>query len=385
MADVAKSSRRFQLGERVELRISGIAHGGESIARLAGWVFFIRHAIPGELVIAQITEIGKSFHRADAIEIIEPSPDRITPACSYFYPGGCGGCDFHHISLSRQRALKAQVITEQFRRVAKMDISLPVEEVTTTNALGLRYRTRLTLHSSTNGELGFRKARSHEVIPIHDCLVVHEKVELPKILATKSVGSDDMSIPNESRIEKINVNGREYAFQVSSESFWQGHIKAAETLGQKVLELVEPAPGDRVLDLYGGVGLFGKLLADHGAAVEVIESSASAVNDGRINLKEYPKARYHHGDVGKKIGAITGAEIVILDPPRSGAELEVLQKIVELSPRVICYISCDPASLARDCARLRELGYAIDSASAYDLFPQTAHIECVFSFRRVIS
>ena len=162
-------------------------------------------------------------------------------------------------------------------------------------------------------------------------------------------------------------------------------MRAAEVLGAAALDILQPQPGELALDLYGGVGLFGTLLADYGAQVDIIESNVAAVRDGQSNLKEFPNVRYHLGDVAKKISEIERADIVLLDPPRSGADFAVLKKIAALNPRMICYISCDPASLARDCARLAELGYEIASASAYDLFPQTAHIECVFSFKRVIS
>ena len=382
---MAKSSRRFTPGERVELEVSAIAHGGESIARLDGWVFFLRYAIPGERVIAQITQVGKSFHRADAIEILEASSDRITPACEYFHPGGCGGCDFHHISLSRQRQLKSRVIAEQFQRLAKIAIDIPVAEVPIDSNSGTRYRTRATLHIDKSGRAGFLKNRSHDVEAISDCVVIAESTGIKDILAKAYAGITELQIPDEVRIEKISVRGQDFEFRVSSESFWQGHIKAAELLATRALEILAPQPGDHALDLYGGVGLFGKVLAAHGANVEIIEASESAVRDGKFNLREYPNARYHEGAVEREIQSIDRADIVLLDPPRSGAEREVLEKITALTPRTICYISCDPASLARDTARLHELGYEVASASAYDLFPQTAHIECVFAFTRVIS
>lgn len=385
MAQVARSSRKFRLGERVELEVSAIAHGGASIARLDGWVFFLRYAIPGERVIAEITAVGKSFHRADAVEIITASADRVRPACRYFHPGGCGGCDFQHISLERQRELKSQVITEQFKRLAKIDIEVPVHEVPTEGNRGYRYRTRLTLHAGRDGRAGFRKARSHEVVPIDDCMVVSEEVQLASFLERKYANGDEVQIPDALRIEHVHVRGKTYEYQVSPDSFWQGHRKAAEVLGSAVLDVIAPRAGEYALDLYGGVGLFGKLLADSGMEVSIIEGSESAVRDGITNVSEFASARYFQGDVRAQLEQISSADVVLLDPPRTGAEHEVLQKVVSLAPRVICYISCDPASLARDAARLAQLGYQIASASAYDLFPQTAHIECIFTFTRVIS
>jgi tRNA/tmRNA/rRNA uracil-C5-methylase (TrmA/RlmC/RlmD family) len=387
MANSAKSSRTFSLGEKVELEVDGIAHGGESVARVDGWVFFLRFAIPGERVIAQVTELGKSFHRADALEIITPSPDRVAPACQYFHPEGCGGCDFHHISLERQRTLKSQVISEQFKRLAKIEISVPVHEVALPAGSGEKYRGRLSLHVNGSGRAGFRKARSHEVFPIDDCLVASEKIEIAEVLAKRYENIDRLFLPDESRIEEICVNGKQHQYRVSRESFWQGHIRAAEVLGEAALNLIKPRPGERALDLYGGVGLFSKLLADAGAQVTIIESSKSAVADAKFNLREFTDIIFHEGDVAREMMKIKKADVVLLDPPRSGADQSALVRIARLKPRVICYISCDPASLARDAARLANLGYEIGegSASAYDLFPQTAHIECLFAFKPVIS
>ena len=382
---MAKSSRTFSLGEQVELDVAGIAHGGESVARLDGWVFFIRHAIPGERVLVQISEIGKSFHRADAVEIIDASPDRITPACSYFHPGGCGGCDFHHISMERQRQLKTQIISEQFQRVAKIEIAVPVREVALPEDSGVRYRGRLTLHVDKSGRAGFLKNRSHDVFPISDCVVASEKLEMEKVLAKRYSGVDQLTFPDDVRTEVISIQGTVHHYRVSRESFWQGHIRAAEVLGEAALNSLQPRAGEYALDLYGGVGLFAKLLAHARARVSIIESSATAIADAKFNLREFSDVSFYEGDVAKEMSNIERADIVLLDPPRSGAELSVLEQVVRLAPRRICYISCDPASLARDSQRLAERGYQIAESAAYDLFPQTAHIECVFTFEPVIS
>ena len=385
MADLSRSTRKFVAGERVELDVTGIAHGGECVARLDGWVFFLKYAIPGERVVAEITQIGKSFHRADAVEILVPSPDRITSPCSYFHPGGCGGCDFLHIDLARQRALKAEVMREQFIRVAKMELSIPVTEVELPSGSGFRYRNRLTLHIDHAGRAGFHKSRSHEIQLIDDCLVVSEKAKISEVLSKNYPGITKIEIPNHERIEEIEIGGKLYQYRVSPKSFWQGHVRAAQVLGEAMLTSLEPKVGEHALDLYGGVGLFAKVLATHGVHVDVIESNESAVADGEFNLRDFPDSRFHLGDVAKKIRNIASADIVVLDPPRTGAEEIVLNHISKLAPRRICYISCDPATLARDTQRLAALGYQIRSTAAFDLFPQTAHIECVLTFEPVIS
>ena len=388
---------RVAVGDVLEVEIEKIAHGGHFIARHNGAVIFIRHAIPGERCRIEITSIGSSFNRAEVIEVLEKSPDRVLPPCSYSHRSGCGGCDFQHISISRQRQLKAEVITEQFARIAKMNVIVEVEEIDQP----LRWRTRAIATTDRNGKLGFYGSRSHSVIPISDCLTIVEEMAL-KELTTKIWKSDvrvEIAISNtgERNISLAPTRGSEKArltegpqilhqvvgdrtLEVSNESFWQSHKRAPELLTRVVLDFAEVKEGDHVLDLYGGVGLFTSALISHvglSGSIELFEGSKSATSDAFRNFSDNINVKVITGDVTKLIPRVTVADVVILDPPREGAGKNVLIEIARIKPRAVVYVACDPAALARDSAYFLELGYSLVKIRAFDLFPMTHHIECV--------
>jgi tRNA/tmRNA/rRNA uracil-C5-methylase (TrmA/RlmC/RlmD family) len=381
--------RAFKVGEKFTTTIEKVAHGGHFIARHEGAVFFIRHGIPGEQVVVEVTSTGKSFNRGDVLEVIQPSPDRVKAPCSYAHRLGCGGCDFQHIAISRQRELKSDVITEQFARIAKMDLTVEVEEV----AEPLHWRTRAILNIDGSGKAGFFSSRSHSSIQIADCLTCVPELKLSEITsrswqpntkleisANKSgdrivAGSEVFEGPNE-LVEVVGAN----KFQVSHSSFWQSHKSAPTVLTEAVMQYAELQSGDQVLDLYGGVGLFtAAALAVVGETgrVDLVEASSSAVGDAKINFENVPNVNVYLGDVAKIMPRIGSADVVILDPPRDGAGQLVLQQISALNPKRIVYVACDPAALARDCAFANDLGWKLTKVRAFDLFPMTHHIEMV--------
>lgn len=394
-----KSPRpQIHVGEHLTVSIKKVAHGGHFIARHEGQVFFVRHAIPGERVEIEVTSTGSSFLRADVIDVIEPSPDRVSPPCSYSHAGGCGGCDFQHISIIRQRQLKADVIREQFSRIAKLEIKIDVEEV----GDPLHWRTRISSATNSRGEIGFYASRSHIVVPVKDCLIATESIKYPELAKKRW--------PKESRIEisassdgirsiAIAPAGRGstsrltegpqvlteiidgHKVEVSQRSFWQSHESAPEILTEAVGEYVRE--GDHLLDLYGGVGLFTAALLHRVGAqghIDLIESSQSAISDAKRNFAHFPNVSVFAGDVLRELGRISRADVVLLDPPREGAGKETIAAIVELGPRSILYVACDPAALARDAAYLAEIGYEMVGVRAFDLFPMTHHVECVARF-----
>ena len=365
-------STPLQVGDRVRAHIEKVAHGGHFIARVDGIVLFVRHAIPGEEVLVEITEITKSFARADVVEVLTASPDRVTPPCSY--AGRCGGCDFQHISYSRQRELKADVIKEQFARIAKMEISVTVEECG--EALG--WRVRATATADHNGKIGFYSSRSHDVVAIEDCLVMHPSTNFAKRAKERYQPGQKVVITPE-----VGVVGNQN-LKISEASFWQGHINAPTVLTQAIVDMVEIKPGDHIFDLYGGVGLFTSAILDAigpGGRVDVIEGSKEAVRDAEKNFEDSPHVFVHHGSVEKLLTRFKRADVVILDPPRDGAGKKVVEAIADLKPRAIAYISCDPASLARDTAYVRDCGYTLERLRAFDLFPMTHHIESIALYR----
>lgn len=391
-------AKSFEVGQHLSVTIEKVAHGGHFIARHEGQVIFVRDAIPPELVEVVITSAGSSFYRADVVKVLQPSQDRVTPPCHYSHAGGCGGCDFQHVDIARQRSLKADVIVEQFSRIAKKEVSVTVEEV----GDPLHWRTRISSATDDQGRIGFYASRSHTVIPVMDCLIATEGVNYPELATRKwpsksrveisvsSTAERSIAIAPATRGSKARLTQGPQALEekiwghelhVSHTSFWQSHEMAPEILTAAVREHVRA--DDFVLDLYGGVGLFTAAVIDligEGGHVDLIESSPSATADARRNFAQMPNVAVHVGDVEKMLDHIARADVVVLDPPREGAGKGVLSKIVELAPRTLVYVACDPAALARDCRYLEELGWAMSSLRAFDLFPMTHHVECVAVF-----
>ena len=390
------------VGDRFITTIEKVAHGGHFIARHLGAVIFVRHAIPGEEVEIEITGTGSSFNRADVVNVISPSPDRVSAPCQFAHRAGCGGCDFQHISVERQRQLKSEVITEQFARIAKRDLQVTVEEV----GAPLGYRTRFNAVTTRNGDLGFKQARSNKVVPVSDCRILQPEVKYQELTSRKWKGDLRVEVTLSSAGERTiatgysrdetpvrtsegpdigqySING--FNLEVSQRSFWQSHKLAPAVLTQVVGEFAEIQVGDRVLDLYGGVGLFTSQFLEaigESGQIDLVEGSKSATSDAIRNFAEIKNVKVHTGDVAKLLPRFSQAEVIVLDPPREGAGKEVVLAMVALKPRAIVYVACDPAALARDTTYLSDAGYEIAKIRAFDLFPMTHHIETVALFRR---
>lgn len=371
-------------GTVVEVDIGAVAHGGHCVARHDGRVVFVRHTLPGERVRALITEgePGDRFWRADAIEVLTPSPERVAPRCPYSGPGRCGGCDWQHASLPVQRHLKAEVVTEQLRRLAGLDVEgqlgHPVQvEAVPGDVDGLDWRTRVQLSVDGAGRLGLRKHRSHDVVPIESCPIAHPAVDAVVSEATRadsqgwggcstvevvaSAGSDDpplvlltpsasgggaaaggapRALPAQVSVARVGhggsserIRGRSWVregveldgavreFRVSGSGFWQVHPGAAAALVEAVLSGLAPRAGERALDLYCGVGLFAAALAGPlgpQGAVIGVESDPRAVGDARRNLHDVPTVRLVQGRVERALGSLG------LEAPGEGPDLVVL-------------------------------------------------------------
>ncbi len=391
--------------------VGPIAHGGHCVARIDGQVVFVRHALPGERVRIQITDSSKSFLRADAVEIIDAAPGRVTPPCAY--AGQCGGCDFQHVDPAVQRSLLGDVVREQLQRLAGIEWTGEVESVDPSD---LGWRTRVTFAVDQHGRPGLRRHRSHDVIPVDRCVIAHP--DLPPVLghtwdaeSVESIVSSagermlvtDASISDEveAAVDGVvavdgttrggrgalteRVQGKD--FRVSGSGFWQVHPAAASTLVDAVLAGAMAKDGDVVADLYAGVGLFTAFLADavgETGTVVSVESDQQAAKDARRNLHGSPQVKLVGATVERALReGLVGvrADVVVLDPPRTGAK-KVVPAIAELSPRRVVYVACDPAALARDLATFETLGYPLDSLRAFALFPMTHHVECVAVLER---
>ena len=398
----SKKSSTLKSGDLVQVTIEKVAHGGHFIARHDGAVIFVRHAIPGEKCTIQITSTGSSFNRADVVSVETPSEFRVEAPCTFSHRNGCGGCDFQHISVAHQRTLKSDVITEQFSRIAKMDLRVEVEEV----GESTHWRTRAIATTDRNGKLGFYKSRSHSIAPVTDCIICVEGMNFNEIASRDLKGDIRVEInasnTGERSIALAPARGEEKArltegpavlrenvlgrtLEVSQESFWQSHKKAPEVLTQAVLEFAQLKSGEHVLDLYGGVGLFSAAILEAVGPtghVDLIEGSKVATADAARNFAAFANITIATGDVAKLLPRITAADVVVLDPPRDGAGKEAVAHIARLAPRAIVYVACDPAALARDTAYLADHSYSLVKVRAFDLFPMTHHIECVALYAR---
>lgn len=393
---------RYEPGERFEVTVGSVAHGGHCVVRVDGRVCFVRHAIPGERVVVAVTEdADKRFFRADAVRVLEPSGDRVTPECPV--AGYCGGCDFQHVALPAQRELKAEVVREQLRRLGGVDRAVQVEPLA-----GGRWRTRTRFAVDAEGRPGFRAHRSHRVVPVDDCpITVTECVE-PVVGERFAPGGEVAAVRDDrgsvsvvetpparsgrrgrSRIRDgeatvvQRVHGRE--FRIGATQFWQVHPAAAETFSDAVADFADAGRGERVWDLYGGSGLFAARLAEAvgtSGSVTVVESSRSAVEHGRANLADLSQVSFVVGNVVDRIEGLPQPDSVVLDPPRKGAGHGVVARVAAAGPRRIVYVACDPAALGRDVALLAEHGYELTALRAFDAFPMTHHVECIALFTR---
>jgi len=381
------------VGDRITVTVGGIAHGGHCVARHDGRVIFLRYAIPGEEVVAEITEVTSKFARGNAIEIIKAAPERVSPPCELAKPGGCGGCDFQHIEISAQRKLKSAIIKEQFSRVAKKDVEVTVIGVAPLTGLG--WRTRMDFTVNPDRKLALYGARSHNLIPVAKCLIADERMNLDSInqmnlpvgakveVAISGSGKQSVAIEGIENFDLIEELVLENKFSVSPTSFWQSHIQSPAVLTKSILADLQIKAGDHVFDLYGGVGLFTAALATEvtqTGRVTLIEFDAGAVTDARRNFAENQIVEIVEGKVERSLSKFKRADLILLDPPRSGAGKDVVSAMIKLEPRTIVYVSCDPASLARDTTYLEASGYTLDRLQSYDLFPMTQHIECVARF-----
>ncbi|MFE6162871.1 class I SAM-dependent RNA methyltransferase [Streptomyces sp. NPDC056486] len=423
------------VGQEYEVEVGPVAHGGHCVARTAeGRVLFVRHTLPGEKVIARVTDGDEEsrFLRADAVTVIDPSKDRVEAPCPYAGPGRCGGCDWQHAKPGAQRRLKGEVITEQLQRLAGLTPEEAGWDGTVVPAEGDKlpsgevpaWRTRVQYAVDPDGNAGLRRHRSHEVEPIEHCMIAAEGVSelgiekhdwsgMESVEAIAATGSQDRQVILEpkpgARLPLVEldkpvsvlriaeqdggvhrVHGRPFVreradnrtYRVGNGGFWQVHPKAAETLMLAVMQGLTPRKGDTALDLYCGVGLFAGAIADRvgdKGAVLGIESGKRAVEDARHNLAAFDRVRIEQGKVEATLPrtGITEVDLIVLDPPRAGAGKQTVKHLVGLGARRIAYVACDPAALARDLGYFREGGYRVRSLRAFDLFPMTHHVECV--------
>lgn len=407
------------VGREVELEATKIAHGGASVARLDGRVVFVADAIPGERVVARITDDAKpSFWRAATVRVLEPSPHRL----AHIWPEAAverdpddraGGAEFGHIELGHQRALKAQVLAEALQRMAGVERAVEVEQLPGADD-GTGWRTRVRLHVAADRSVGPFAARSHRVIPVESLPLATPAIREIAPLRETITGADTVDVLEPSTggarlivgsqtpsVVRERVGDRE--FLVDDSGFWQVHEAAALALTRAVQEAIDPAlfdPRAANLDLYGGVGLLAAAVGDaFGRTVRIttVESDARATEHAAENLADWLGAVALTARVEQWVRSLAAtaaaapaserarrrAATVVLDPPRAGAGRAVLEALAASEPAQLVYVACDPVAFARDVGTLSGLGYRLHGLRALDLFPNTHHVEAVATLIRV--
>ncbi len=388
------------------VRIERPATGG-GVGRLGdGRVVFVRHSLPGELVRVDVTETTAKFARADAVAILEASPERVAAPCAYAHPGGCGGCDLQHASPAAQASWKAALVSEHLQRIAGVTLDVTVIP----SGLDPQgSRTRLRCAVNEDGQLCLRGARSHDLVAVDACWIASGA--FAPAFATSWHGADEVELraigegepfavvrqethrgtmfeicslhgePLEpSTQSRVQVQG--HYFSVSPRSFWQSHRAAPQLLLDTVLAFADVKPDEHVTDLFSGVGLFAIPLAKMvgpGGRVTAVESSPYAVRDARQNGDGLRQLKVREWSVSPRAinDAVSPGDAVVLDPPRNGLAKGVVDALIRRAPRRLVYVSCDPATFARDLKMLLAGGFALGEIRVFDLFPMTEHVELV--------
>lgn len=342
----------------LQLSISDVAFGGKGVARHEGKVYFVPFTAPGDVVTVRVIREKKNFAEAEVISIDTPSPDRVEPRCPYF--GRCGGCAYQHLSYERQLVLKQQQVEQTLRRVGKLS-HVPMQPIIASPE-DYYYRNRIRVHVE-GGIVGFYAHGAHALIDIAECPISQPRVnDALHDLRQQSVPDGDYT---------LTARDRSAFFEQTNDG-----------VAEKMLEVVRAAirPGQQLLiDAYCGAGLFAKHLSDLFERVIGIEENVYAVEHARFNAG--PKERYIAGDVSLYLPEAVAAHdptrtTVILDPPAIGTAPRVTDVLLGSRPAQIIYVSCNPATLARDLAALTG-GYELVAVTPLDMFPQTAEIETV--------
>ncbi len=405
------------LGRQLEIDVTNVAHGGIAVGRHEGRVVFVSDAIPGERVVARVSDDSKAkFWRADTVKVLSSSEHRrehVWAAASVDRDpdARAGGAEFGHIELGHQRELKRQVLADALSRMADVGSDVVVEAIPGAADDGTGWRTRLRLHVADDGTIGPFAARSHRVVRVEDVPLAtpeaaaitpldesfagstHVDVVVPSV-GNPFVLAGDSTAKGRPKRQTITERVGERDFRLDVRGFWQVHRGAAEALTSAVQDAIDPALFDARAanhDLYGGVGLLAAAVGDRfgpSTRITTVESDSVATDHAAGNLEEWlgasavtARVDRYLGDLVKSRRSLAGATVV-LDPPRSGAGRSVVDALAALSPAQLVYVACDPVALARDVALLRGHGFELTGLRAFDLFPHTHHVEAVATLIR---
>jgi len=411
----------------IELDLTDAVYGGKAMGRHRGRPIFVPYAIPGERITARIVEDRRSYANAEGVGLLRPSPDRVRPECPHFGPGRCGGCHLQHMKYPAQLRYKQAVVIDQLRRLGGVERADRLVRETLPSPEPWGYRARATFHVAPDGRLGFVSTDPTRIEPIEWCYILHPRaMALLEALDIDTTGIrqievragsdgrdmlilrtvDDAAPALEADMpvsvnlllsdnEPVNLIGDSHThyrvkgrdFRVTAGGFFQVNLDIAATLVDLALERLNLQGDEAVLDLYAGVGMFSAFIADRAALVAAVESYPPAVTDADENLAGFDNVDLFEGGVAPVLAGLIAAgegpfQAAVADPPRAGLDEDVPGALAGLGVANLVYVSCDPATLARDIKRLARHGYALQHVQPVDMFPQTYHIECVAHFLR---
>jgi len=387
--------------ETLRLTLTDMAYQGGAIGRHDGQVVFVAYGIPGEEAIVQIERRSKDYLTGRVVEVLSSSPHRVEAPCPYF--GTCGGCQWQHIDYAHQIELKARIVADQLRRIGKFQEAPVLPTIPAVETWSYRNHARFSA-GRRHGDLGFTTPLRHRFLPINRCLIMHPwindvlerlqgkcaglhqvavryGVKTDQALIHPSVEEIDPSVPSGQPWYEEELLGKR--FRISGASFFQVNTLQAEVLAETVRRSLALEPHHVLLDAYAGVGTFAVLLAPYVQRVIAVEESSSAVADAVINQAGIDNITFYEGKVEAILPELKERpDAAILDPPRVGCHPQALAAVVALAPARVVYVSCDPATLARDLRSLCDGGYHLLEVQPVDMFPQTYHIEVVATLER---
>lgn len=386
-------------GQQIIVQIDRLSVGGRGVARHQGIVIFVPDTAPQDEVLIELSRVKKNFAEGRLIEVIHPSPARVTPSC--IHAGVCGGCNWQHVSYEEQLHQKRQLVRESLQKFSGFDISNPLVAETRPSPLPFRYRNRIQVHHA-KGRLGFHQRSSHHIIDIDDCLIAEEKIiallaDLKNRLSHSPPGRVELLVSSDGRATTRKSNEPVLPSHEASEleiahAFSQVNTEQNRHLVQYVVDTFVKELGTEVevqlLDLYAGNGNFTFPLAralpraEIGSAelnqenvIFAQETAQKEFTDRKLNIKCQDVFDF------LKHASVQENSAVLLDPPRTGCAPEVMQELLKQLPALIVYVSCHPVTLARDLKPLADR-YSLISVQPFDMFPQTDHVEVVAFLRR---
>ncbi|WP_373199738.1 class I SAM-dependent RNA methyltransferase [Mycobacterium marinum] len=380
------------------------ANGGSCVARHEGRVVFVRHALPGERVLARVTAQRGSYWNAEVIEVIDPSPDRIGSLCPIAGVDGAGCCDLAFAAPDAARAIKSSVVGEQLQRLGGFSWSGAAEPLSDAGPTG--WRTRVRLEVGADHCVGFHRYHSNELVTDLRCGQLPDgmldglaqrsaKAGWPAGAQLHVALGDDgarhvvLTVRRGRRTDAKVVEGDprvlqrvgERSWRIPATVFWQSHRDAAKVYSGLVADWAQPGAGMTAWDLYGGAGVFAAVLGDavgESGRVLSVDTARAASAAARVALADLPQVEVVTDSVRRVLAAQDGgADIAVLDPPRSGAGREVIDLLADAGVRRVVHIGCEAASFARDLGLYRGHGYGVDAIKVFDAFPLTHHVECV--------